>query len=159
MARLRITSGGQTGVDRAALDAALDAGLAVGGACPAGRAAEDGPIPARYPLTETQGADPAERTRLNVIAADATLILVPDLARDAWGPGTTRTLDVAAALGKPCRAVVPDARVATACAEIIQWLVANDVGVLNVAGPRESEAPGINAKARAFLDVLFSELK
>lgn len=158
MARLRVISGGQSGVDRAALDAAFDAGLAVGGACPAGRLAEDGPIPARYPLTETVGDDPQERTRLNVIEGDATLILVPDQAPGTWGQGTTFTLDVAAALGKPCRAAVPDPDDVAARAELIQWLAANKVQVLNVAGPRESEAPGIYARARAFLDALFAEM-
>lgn len=73
--RLRVISGGQTGVDRAALDVALELGLPCGGWCPAGRRAEDGPIPARYPLTETAGADYVERTRRNVVEADATLVL------------------------------------------------------------------------------------
>ena len=71
----QIISGGQTGVDRAALDVALDAGLPCGGWCPRGRRAEDGPIVAQYPLMETDSPDYQMRTRRNVEDADATLIL------------------------------------------------------------------------------------
>ena len=71
----RIVSGGQTGVDRAALDVAMEFGLACGGWCPRGRRAEDGPITHRYPLAETAGWDYAERTGLNVRDSDGTLVL------------------------------------------------------------------------------------
>ena len=81
----KIISGGQTGVDRGALDAALHLGVAAGGWCPKGRLAEDGPIPARYPLAETGSAAYEERTALNVMDADATLIL-------ASGPGGPKSL-------------------------------------------------------------------
>jgi hypothetical protein len=70
-----VVSGGQTGVDRAALDAALALGLPIGGWCPLGRRTEDGPVPDRYPLRETPSADYAERTEWNVRDSDATLIL------------------------------------------------------------------------------------
>ena len=73
---MRVLSGGQTGVDRAALDAAIDLGLPVGGWCPKGRLAEDGVIPARYPLIETRSPLYAERTEWNVRDTDATLVLV-----------------------------------------------------------------------------------
>ncbi|HXS53986.1 MAG TPA: putative molybdenum carrier protein [Usitatibacter sp.] len=66
MPRIRIISGGQTGVDRAALDAALDCGLAIGGWCPKDRRAEDGVIAERYPLVETPSKRYGERTRWNV---------------------------------------------------------------------------------------------
>lgn len=72
---LKIISGGQTGVDRAALDVALELGLPCGGWCPRGRRAEDGVIAERYPLTETRSARYAVRTVRNVRAADGTLVL------------------------------------------------------------------------------------
>ena len=73
---LKLISGGQTGADRAALDVARELGLAHGGAVPRGRAAEDGPIPACYGnLVETESDDPAERTKRNVLQADATLLI------------------------------------------------------------------------------------
>ena len=68
----KIVSGGQTGVDRAALDWALASGVPYGGWCPLGRWAEDGPIDARYPLRETPGADPAQRTEWNIRDSDGT---------------------------------------------------------------------------------------
>ena len=144
--RLRVVSGGQTGVDRAALDAALALGVAVGGWCPAGRWAEDGPIPDRYPLRPTPSADPAQRTRWNVRDSDATLILSP-------GPlagGTSLTADGARQRGRPLRVADP---ASTAVDEVAAWIarVVPPGGALNVAGPRESEAPGIGALARRWL--------
>ena len=75
----KIISGGQTGVDRAALDAALAAGIAVGGWCPKGRLAEDGPLPDHYPLEETPSRRYRQRTQWNVRDSDGTLVLY-------WGP-------------------------------------------------------------------------
>ena len=80
-----IVTGGQTGADRAALDWALRRGWAIGGWCPAGRAAEDGRIPDRYPLRETAEAAPIARTRANVHDSDATLIFSLDPALAAAG--------------------------------------------------------------------------
>ena len=149
---IRVVSGGQTGVDRAALDAALAAGHAVGGWCPAGRWAEDGPLPPRYPLRETAQADPAERTRLNVRDSDATLVLAPS----PLSGGTALTVRLAEARGRPVRVVDPAGEGPEASA---RWLAG--LGrplVLNVAGPRESEAPGVYGAARAWLADLFARL-
>jgi len=93
---MKIVSGGQTGVDRAALDVALELGIECGGWCPAGRWAEDGVIGARYPLRETPSADPAERTEWNVRDSDGTLLLTA-----AASPGTERTHEAARRLGRP----------------------------------------------------------
>jgi hypothetical protein len=147
----QIISGGQTGVDRAALDAARAVGLAVGGWCPRGRWAEGRTIPPRYPLRETASDDPAERTRLNVSDSDATLVLtsgVPDA-------GTRLTVDVARELGRPL-AVFDIA--ATDGSDIRAWIAATRPKRLNVAGPRESNAPGIYARARALLQDVLRDL-
>ncbi len=139
-------SGGQTGVDRAALDAATAAGVAVGGWCPAGRWAEDGRIADRFPLRETESADPAVRTRRNVEDADALLVLAPL----APAGGTALALGHARRLGRPV--LVVDPRAAGASAEVSAWLAGFAAPVrLNVAGPRESEQPGIYESARDLL--------
>jgi hypothetical protein len=146
----RIVSGGQTGVDRAALDAALAADFPCGGWCPRGRKAEDGPIPARYPLRETSSDVTIERTRRNAEESDATLILT--LGRTDRGTrATARHLDV---IGKPHLAIDPGREPDPA--RVMRWLVEGGVGTLNLAGPRESRAPGIQAAARAYLDRLLA---
>lgn len=141
----RIVSGGQTGVDRGALDAAIALGLPHGGWCPSGRRAEGGTIPDRYQLEETPSADYAVRTRLNVRESDATLILS---AGDPTG-GTALTVRLAKKEGRPHLVLDlladPDPEVARS------WIQATGVRVLNVAGPRESKCPGIAAQATAFL--------
>ncbi len=138
-------SGGQTGVDRAALDAALASGLAVGGWCPAGRWAEDGRVPEAYPLVETPEADPAQRTAWNVRDSDATLALVRGEPRG----GTALAVACSRRTGRPLLVVDLDA--APTAAEIAAWLARTGVRVLHVAGPRESEAPGIRTAAEALL--------
>jgi hypothetical protein len=150
-ARPRILiSGGQTGVDRGALDAALAHGLPHGGFCPRGRRAEDGVIPAIYQLTELPSPLYAVRTRRNVLASDATLVLTTGRP----GRGTALTIRVARAHGRPL--LVLDLRdgAAARCAAAIRiraWLAVSAPDVLNVAGPRESSAPGIAAATRDLL--------
>jgi predicted Rossmann fold nucleotide-binding protein DprA/Smf involved in DNA uptake len=146
----RIVSGGQTGVDRAALDVALALGVACGGWCPAGRLAEDGAIPERYPLRETASAAYPERTRRNLLESDATLILY----RRKMRGGTALTARLARHHGRPCLAL--DLEAGAEAAAIRRWLIEHDVQVLNVAGPRESEAPGIHAQATELLRQLFA---
>ena len=146
----KIVSGGQTGVDRAALDVALETGLACGGWCPRGRRAEDGPIPRRYPLLETPTADYAERTRLNVRDSDGTLIIT----RGAPLGGTLLTAELAQQLGRPLAVV--DLAEEGATGRVAAWIAERSVAVLNVAGPRESTVPGIHADAAAFLRRLMS---
>ena len=144
-ASFHIVSGGQTGVDRAALDVALERGMPCGGWCPARRWAEDGPIDQRYPLRETPSADPAERTEWNVRDSDATLIL----ATSAPSPGTDRTLEAARRVRRPVYlrhlGAPPDTDA------FRRWLQIHNIRTLNVAGPRESESPGVYALAGEYL--------
>ena len=142
---LTLISGGQTGVDRATLDVALERGMPCGGWCPARRWAEDGPIDPRYPLRETPSADPAERTEWNVRDSDGTLLLTTSAA----SPGTARTVEAARRMGRPVYAArldgAPDADAFRG------WLAVHKIRTLNVAGPRESESPGIHGAASAYL--------
>lgn len=149
---MKIVSGGQTGVDRAALDVAAECGLARGGWCPRGRLAEDGPIAADYPLRETPSPRYAQRTRWNVRDSDATLILVSGPLRG----GTALTARLAEKEARPLRVVELDRTDQTAAT--LGWLDEHRVGTLNVAGPRESGVPGIYARARIVLRALFSEI-
>jgi hypothetical protein len=146
----KIVSGGQTGVDRAALDAALDLGLPCGGWCPRGRRAEDGPIPDRYLLAETPTDEYPQRTEWNVRDSDGTLILT----RGAPDRGTALTARLAARLRKPCLEV--DLNDPPSPAAVRAWAQAHEVWVLNVAGPRESHAPGIHGQAVQFLREVLS---
>lgn len=142
---LRIVSGGQTGVDRAALDAALALGLPCDGWCPRGRKAEDGPIAARYPLRESPSARYEQRTEWNVRDSDGTLVLT----RGAPAGGTKLAIRLADSLGKPC--LVVDLEGNPRPSDVANWLQARAIRALNVAGARESESPGIYRRAYAFL--------
>jgi hypothetical protein len=158
--RLVIIAGGQTGVDRAALDAAISRSMAYGGWCPHGGWAEDMPAPpgllAKYPrLRETPLAEPAQRTQWNVRDADASLILV-DAGGVAASGGTALARDLAAQERKPL--LVLDVSTPDAAAQARVWLTGllaahpdKTPFRLSIGGPRESEAPGIYARARTLI--------
>jgi hypothetical protein len=146
--QMRIVSGGQTGVDRGALDAALALGLGAGGWCPLGRRAEDGEIPLRYPLVETASRSYPARTRMNVHDSDATLIL----ALGTLDSGSKLTADIAQREGKPFLVIQLDA--ADALEKARAWLATVKPQVLNVAGPRASKQPGLYGRTFAFLSRL-----
>lgn len=145
----KIISGGQTGVDRAALDVALAFGIPCGGWCPKGRRAEDGIIPARYPLTETTSKDYRVRTRRNVRDSDGTLILT----NGPLSGGTALTRRLVKELDKPCLVVDLTQRPRTS--EVRAWLASNKIYTLNVAGPRQSSKPRIYPQTRRFLQKVF----
>lgn len=141
----KVISGGQTGVDRAALDVALELGLACGGWCPRGRRAEDGPLPEHYPLQETPTADYPQRTEWNVRDADATLIL----ALGQLDGGTNLTRKLARQYGKVLIEVQLDVPLFPEV--VCNDLDAHGVQTLNIAGPRESTCPGIYQQAVDYL--------
>jgi hypothetical protein len=150
----KIVSGGQTGVDRAGLDVAIFLGLEHGGWCPAGRRSEDGRIPRRYQLTETIARDYTVRTEQNVIDSDATLILF----RQRMTGGTQLTHRLAKKHARLMLTVDIDAiddrkddHIGEAGQRLLAWIQDNQIGVLNVAGPRESTSPGIGKQAEMFL--------
>jgi hypothetical protein len=152
MLLVRIVSGGQTGVDRAALDATIDSGLVISGWCPKGRRAEDGVIPERYTLVETPSRDYRQRTRWNVRDSDATLILV---AGELSG-GSRLTANAARSLGKPL--FVGDLDLYATPEKVRDFVEMHRVRTLNVAGPRESRCPGIHARAYGLLRRVIADL-
>ena len=131
-------------MDRAALDFALHHKIPCGGWCPKGRRAEDGMIPERYPLQETKSPDYEVRTKLNVDQSEGTLIIT----LGQMDSGTLLTHDYATSTDKPC--LVIDAN-GQEYSKVYQWLRLNGVNVLNTAGPRESNAPGIYQSAYQIL--------
>lgn len=150
----KIVSGGQTGADRAALDVAIELGLETGGWIPRGRRAEDDVIPDVYSdLTEANSTNYAERTRLNVLDSDATLVL-------AFGPptgGTALTAHLAHELNRPYFVIdLEQTDELTAIADLRAWLTRSEPRVLNVAGPRLSKEPRI---ASATANVLRGALR
>jgi len=134
---LKIVSGGQTGVDRAALDFAIENGFEYGGFVPAGRVAEDGEIPHKYNgLVEIASSDPAERTRLNILYSDATLLVT----HGEPAGGSKLTLQFARELKKPVLHIDLAAEdLSVAVEKARQWLEITPCRSLNIAGPRGSE--------------------
>ena len=141
----KIVSGGQTGADRAGLDAAMELNIPTGGWCPKGRKAEDGPIDEKYPLQETKSGDYKVRTNLNVKESDGTLIFT--IGKPTGG--TALTLNRAQTLKKPH--LVIDLEMSYNYDAVQTWLIDNHIEVLNIAGPRGSQSPDIYEKTRKFL--------
>lgn len=159
----KIVSGGQTGVDRAALDVAIFLEIPHGGWCPRGRKAEDGSISNVYQLTETGSSSYVVRTEKNVTDSDGTLILY----RNRMSRGTALTASFTRRHVRPCLAVdiaamqssdSADDWIGQKVEEIHAWLIEEDIETLNVAGPRESTSSGINADAHTLLLNAFSEI-
>ena len=146
----RIVSGGQTGVDRGALEAAIALGIAHGGWCPRGRLAEDGTVPSRYELVECDAPGYHVRTERNVVDSDGTLILY----RHAMSGGTALTFQYAKRHGKPF--FLHNLAASDDAAAARDWLVAHRIRTLNVGGPRESNAPGAMDDAMNFVLRLLS---
>ena len=145
---MRIISGGQTGADRAALDAAIRLGIPHGGWLPRGPKAEDGPLPARYQLQETETDSYRERTEQNIKASDGTLVL-------SFGPltgGSALTESLALRHDRPCLTIdLEEVARADAAIAVETWLNRYGIRTLNVAGPRASNEPRIYNAVLALL--------
>jgi hypothetical protein len=141
---ITIISGGQTGADRAALDFAIEQGIAHGGWCPHGRLAEDGPIDGRYQLQETPSRRYAERTEWNVRDSDATIVFT--IASAASG-GTALTIELAERFSKPWLHLSRNSADTAAehARKLCDFLAVHCVNRLNFAGPRASQEPEITA--------------
>jgi hypothetical protein len=161
LALLKIISGGQTGVDRGALDSALALGVSCGGWCPAGRLAEDGTIPERYPLAELANAGYAERTARNVADSDGTLVI----SNGEPIGGTRETVDRCIEMRKPhlaidCKRMQINQAVELAL-EFSGGLLSTRLGMtttLNVAGPRASQWPAGHQFARQIVSRVLQRL-
>jgi hypothetical protein len=152
---LKIISGGQTGVDRAALDVALKYGIDCGGWCPAGRLDEFGRIPEHYPLKELERGSFAERTLQNVQDADGTVVIYCD---KLFG-GTEQTIRSCVEQNRPYRLINSAEVSAELAAKLISEFVSEQkIGTLNVAGPRQSEWPDGYEYGFRVLDTFLAEL-
>jgi hypothetical protein len=148
----KIVSGGQTGVDRGALDAAIALGIDHGGWCPNGRLAEDGVIPKRYRLQELKSTEYAARTEQNVVDSDGTLILY----RERMTGGTALTNRLAKERGKPLLRVRLDQPIRYR--EISRWIAEEKIEVLNIAGPRGSSDPELESLTYAIVQKICQAL-
>lgn len=151
---IKVISGGQTGVDRAALDVAEESGMETGGWCPLGRVAEDGCIPGRYSLTETPTESYSQRTEWNVRDSDATLILTFDTELTG---GSRYTEEMTLKWRKPLKIINLNKEPHND--DVIHWLLNNQIITLNIAGPRESTSPNIYAASHRYLQNLFTRIE
>lgn len=148
----KIISGGQSGVDRAALDVAIKVNIKHGGWCPLGRKSELGPIPKEYLLIETFTEEYKERTEFNIRDSDGTLVFLLD-RRTHITDGTNLTMEKAREMNKPMFVIfLSDEPNMT---EVISWLNMNKINILNIAGHRESQSLGIYSKTVFFLENFF----
>lgn len=149
----KIISGGQTGADRAALDAAIRMGIPHGGWIPKGRRTEEGPLPDTYQLDEMETENYADRTEKNVVDADGTLII----SRGTPAGGTDFTRKMALKHGKQMLHIDLSlyGNPLDAASLVTSWLRMNNIEILNVAGPRASKDPHIYMETLAILSHIF----
>lgn len=150
---IKIISGGQSGVDRAALDFAIKHKLDCGGYCPKGRLAEDGVISGIYNLTETTSSFYKERTRLNVEKSDALLVIY----QNNIGSGTKLAIETAKKLKKDYYIIqLPSDN--DHIERLLEWLFIKKPASINIAGPRESSDEGIYLQTLKFLEQVYCKL-
>ncbi|OLB02616.1 MAG: hypothetical protein DMF36_08610 [Verrucomicrobia bacterium] len=152
---MKIISGGQTGVDRAALDAALRHGIESGGWCPTGRLDESGRIPDRYPVKELENGGSTKRTLQNVKDSDGTIIIYPG----KLSGGTEQTLHFCVEQRRP-HELIDASNISTekAAQLIADFVCENNIEILNVAGPRQSEWPEGYGYAAQVLDIFLNSI-
>jgi hypothetical protein len=151
----RIISGGQTGADQAGLKATARLGIPTGGVMPKDFLTEDGPRPdlaTRYGLAEAESPAYAARTERNVLLADGTVVFAADNS-----PGSRLTVGLCQQHGKPCLEIPCDLTVFEAAMRLREWLGANAIRTLNVAGGRESQTPGVGAFVAAVIEEALRE--
>jgi hypothetical protein len=149
----KIISGGQTGADRAALDAAIEMGIQHGGWITKGRQTEDGKLPQKYCLKEINSIDYYQRTELNVADSDGTVII----SHGGLKGGSARTLILAEQHNKPCLHIdLDELGVYKAVEKINSWIKDREIEILNVAGPRTSEDAGIYEAVRNVIKSVLS---
>jgi hypothetical protein len=149
---LQIVSGGQAGVDRAALDFALEKGLIAAGWCSLERRAEDGPLCYRYPLQSTFALSYLARTEMNVLDSDGTLIIYSDHPDE----GTESTRQLALMHEKPL--FIWNLEKNNNLHQFHHWMKKHNIAVLNIAGPRASNDADIYNQTIMLLENLFSGL-
>ena len=147
---IKIISGGQTGVDRAALDVAIELGFEYGGFCPKGRLAEDGVILNKYNLTELSNSQYLMRTIANVQASDGTLII----HQGTVSGGTLKTKDYCQMINKSFFTVNLLEDLEKIPLNFDTWIKENHIIIMNIAGPRESAAPIYNRTYTLLMDLL-----
>jgi Circularly permutated YpsA SLOG family len=152
---MKIISGGQTGVDRAALDVALKYEIECAGWCPAGRLDEFGTIPERYPVKELEHGGFEDRTAQNIKDSDGTVIIY----FRKLGGGTKFTFECCKQLHRPYQLIDADkVSVDNAASAIGDFVRQYKIGVLNIAGPRQSEWPGGYGYAFRALEIFIGAL-
>ncbi len=155
-AKIRIVTGGQTGADRGALQAALDRGVPCGGWCPDGRQAEDGEIPAFFPVRELPGGDYAERTVRNARDADAICVV----RFGETDPGSKLATAACRREDKPYLYLdAHETEADDAAMQLLEFVKSNNVKTLNVSGPRASLHPAAEAWTRAVLRTFLMALQ
>ena len=149
----KIISGGQTGVDRAALDIAIELGIPYSGFCPKGRRAEDGIIPSKYDLIEIDSIEYTDRTIKNIECSEGTLILHIDIISN----GTALTKEYCIQKDIPVMKINILGEKKLSRLNFIHWLRENSIDILNIAGPRESEGAIYNVSKNVLYHLLYDK--
>ena len=149
-------SGGQTGADRAGLDAAMNRRIAYGGWCPKGRRAEDGRIPDRYPLQETESNEYITRTEKNIVDSDGTIVFTFGKPTG----GSALTVKFVKKHKKPYLHIDLNKEKGEQTVEkICKWIKDENIHALNIAGSRESKSPGIHDKVYEIINNILEMLR